>query len=78
MFNWFRKRRRKKLTQAVFPPSWIDIIQRNVGHYTMLDGTERAQLHALIQVFIAEKYWEGAGGLELDDEIRVTIRNNFV
>ncbi len=73
MFNWFRKRRRKKLTQAVFPPSWIDIIQRNVGHYTMLDGTERAQLHALIQVFIAEKYWEGAGGLELDDEIRVTI-----
>jgi Mlc titration factor MtfA (ptsG expression regulator) len=39
----------------------------------MLDNAERAHLRALIQVFIAEKYWEGAGALELTDEIRVTI-----
>lgn len=39
----------------------------------MLNDVERAELRALIQVFIAEKYWEGAGGLELDDEIRVTV-----
>lgn len=30
-------------------------------------------LQSLIQIFIAEKYWESGGGLELDDEIRVTI-----
>ena len=73
MLDWFRGRRRRKLTQAVFPPSWEEIIRRNVAHYCMLEDTERAHLHALIQVFIAEKNWEGAGGLELDDEIRVTI-----
>jgi len=38
-----------------------------------LAAAERAHLHALIQVFIAEKNWEGAGGLALTDEIRVTI-----
>lgn len=73
MFHWFINRRRKKLTQAPFPYSWEDIISRNVAHYCMLDDAERAHLRALIQVFIAEKYWEGAGGLELTDEIRVTI-----
>ncbi|HOO76308.1 MAG TPA: zinc-dependent peptidase [bacterium] len=73
MFDWFRERRRKKLIRAVFPPSWEGIIRRNVAHYCMLEDAERAHLRALIQVFIAEKNWEGAGGLELDDEIRVTI-----
>jgi Mlc titration factor MtfA (ptsG expression regulator) len=70
---WFRERRRKKLTQAVFPSTWDGIIRRNVAHYCQLEDEERARLRALIQVFIAEKNWEGAGGLELDDEIRVTI-----
>lgn len=73
MFSWLSNRRRKKLTQAPFPAVWEEIISRNVAHCCFLDDTERAHLRALIQVFIAEKYWEGAGGLELTDEIRVTI-----
>ena len=73
MFHWLNDRRRKKLTQAPFPSSWEDIIRRNVAHYCMLEDAERAHLRALIQVFIAEKNWESAGGLELTDEIRVTI-----
>jgi hypothetical protein len=73
MCSWFANSRRKKLIQEPFPPSWEDIIQRNVAHYCMLDDTERTRLRALIQVLIAEKDWEGCGGLELTDEIRVTI-----
>ena len=73
MFHWVINRRRKKLTQAPFPSLWEDIIRRNVAHYCILEDDERAHLRALIQVFIAEKNWEGAGGLELTDEIRVTI-----
>ena len=73
MVNWFRNRRRKKLIQAPFPSSWEEILRNNVAHYTMLTKAERTRLRALIKVFIAEKNWEGAGGLELDDEIRVTI-----
>jgi len=73
MFNWFTNRRRKKLTHAPFPSAWEEILRRNVGHYRFLDDAEQTHLRELIQVFIAEKYWEGGGGLELTDEIRVTI-----
>ena len=73
MFHWFADRRRKKLTETPFPSVWEEIVRRNVAHYCMLEDAERTHLHALIQVFIAEKNWEGCGGLELTDEIRVTI-----
>jgi MtfA peptidase len=73
LFDWISDHRRKKLTEAPFPESWEVIVMGNVAHYCMLDSAEQAHLRALIQVFIAEKTWEGAGGLELDDEIRVTI-----
>src|SRR5690606_4820274 len=49
------------------------ILERNVAAYQLLDAAEQQRLRDLVQVFIAEKHWEGAGGLELDDEIKVTI-----
>jgi MtfA peptidase len=73
MFRWLTLRRRKRLTSAPFPAAWEDIICRNVAHYRLLAADEQAHLRALIQVFITEKNWEGCGGLELTDEIRVTI-----
>jgi MtfA peptidase len=73
MFQWLANRRREKLMESPFPPAWEEILQNNVAHYCMLEDAERAHLRALIQVFIAEKDWEGCGGLTLTDEIRVTI-----
>ena len=48
-------------------------MRANVAHYSMLDDAERIELCATMQVFLEEKHWEGCGGLELTDEIRVTI-----
>lgn len=73
MWNWFKKRRRAKILTTEFPPSWEEILLSNVGHYHRLNSEERQRLHRLIQVFVAEKTWEGCGGLVLTDEIRVTI-----
>jgi len=73
MFHWLTDHRRKKLTEAPFPEAWEVIIRRNVAHYCMLDSDEQTHLRALIQVFIDEKNWEALGGLELTDEITVTI-----
>ena len=73
MLHWLSDHRRRKLTEVPFPSPWEDIIRRNVVQYCMLEDDERTHLRALIQVFIAEKHWEGAGGLEITDEIRVTI-----
>jgi Mlc titration factor MtfA (ptsG expression regulator) len=73
MLQWVTDRRREKLMAVPFPPAWEEIIQNNVAHYCLLEDAERAHLRSLIQVFIAEKTWEGCGGLQLTDEIRVTI-----
>ena len=73
MFGWFTNYKRRKLIKAPFPSEWEDIVRRNMTPYCMLDDAERKRLRELIQIFIAEKSWEGCGGLELTDEIRVTI-----
>jgi Mlc titration factor MtfA (ptsG expression regulator) len=42
-------------------------------HYARLKAPDRVRLEQLVQIFVAEKRWEGLGGLTLTDEIRVTI-----
>jgi MtfA peptidase len=73
MFDWFAKQRRRKLLEAPFPADWESMIRGNMAHYSLLDDDERQRLRGLVQVFIAEKSWEGCGGLDLTDEIRATI-----
>ncbi len=73
LFSWLADRRRAKLLEEPFPPAWTAIIERRVPHYGWLDDDEQLRLRQLVHVFVAEKHWEGAGGLELDDDIRVTI-----
>jgi len=73
MFEWWRERRREKILQEPFPGELEAFLTRNVGHYGRLDDGERKRLRDLVQVFIAEKHWEGCGGLVLTDEMRVTI-----
>lgn len=73
MFHWFAKRRRRNIIRTPFPTEWGDIIDRHMVQYRLLTSDERTRLHSLIQIFIAEKSWEGCGGLVLTDEIRVTV-----
>jgi Mlc titration factor MtfA (ptsG expression regulator) len=71
--SWFASRRRRQILAESFPEAWQEILARNVRHFAALDPDERDKLRAFVQVFVAEKTWEGCGGLELDDEMRVTI-----
>lgn len=73
LFTWLTRRRRKNILEAPFPEAWTAIIERNVAHWARLDEPERARLRDLVQVFVAEKRWEGCGGLEMTDEVRVTV-----
>ena len=69
-----RKRlRRERLRTAPFPPEWKEIVTRNLPIFSRLPTTDQAELLGHVQVFLAEKRFEGCGGLELTDEIRVTI-----
>jgi Mlc titration factor MtfA (ptsG expression regulator) len=73
LLRWLTERRRARLLEAPFPDAWRAILARNVKAYGLLDADEQHRLCQLVQVFVAEKRWEGCGGLELDDEVRVTI-----
>lgn len=73
MFRWITERRRKHLLETPFPAEWEQILEDNVAVYDLLVPEEQQHLRDLSQVFIAEKNFEGCGGLELTDEIRVTI-----
>ncbi len=70
MIHWIRDHRRAELRKRPFPAEWEAIVRRNVAHYCVLDDAERAELQAMMQVFIEEKHWEGCGGLELTEEMR--------
>lgn len=58
---------------ASFPPAWRAHLEHNMAHFGWLYPGEQQRLCQLTKAFIAEKHWEAFGGLELDDEIRVTI-----
>jgi len=69
----FTTRRRDRLRSQPFPASWLAILLRNVPYYERLSPAEQQELQRTIQVFVAEKNFEGCGGLEMTDEIKVTI-----
>ncbi|MBX7256628.1 MAG: zinc-dependent peptidase [Candidatus Hydrogenedentes bacterium] len=71
--SWLKRRRRDRLRRQPFPPEWEDILSHNVLYYSLLPDNVKAELRGHVQVLIAEKNWEGCGGLEMTDEIKVTV-----
>jgi Mlc titration factor MtfA (ptsG expression regulator) len=69
----FKKRRREKLRTQPLQWNWLQIIKLNVPYYNRLPPADQAELQGHIQIFLAEKSFEGCGGLEITEEIKVTI-----
>ena len=68
-----KERQREKIRSAPFSSDWEEIIRTNFPLYLKLSNDEQEQLQKHIQVFLSEKSFEGCNGLEITDEIRVTI-----
>ena len=73
MLAWLRRRRRDGIRRRSFPTEWRVIVEKNVPYVARLPPEDRKELEGHIQVFLAEKHFEGCGGLEMTDEARVTI-----
>jgi Mlc titration factor MtfA (ptsG expression regulator) len=73
MFSFLKRRRRERVRAQPFPAGFEEILLANVPVYRRLPADLRAQLHGHIQVLLAEKHFEGCNGLEMTDEVRVTI-----
>ena len=79
VWAWFlingvrRKQKRRMLLNTPFPPAWDDILKKNLPPYGKLSPQLLQQLQDATRIFVAEKSFEGCGGLSLTDEIKVTI-----
>jgi MtfA peptidase len=73
IFGSLKQRRRQRLRAQPFPPAWRSIITHNIPIFQRLPLDDQIELLGHVQVFLAEKRFEGCGGLELTDKIRVTI-----
>lgn len=65
--------RRKKLLSTPLPSAWRRIIDTDCPFYNRLPVADQKELDGQIQVFMAEKGFEGCGGLVMTDEIRISI-----
>src|SRR2546421_2400191 len=62
-----------RLPTGPIPDTWHAIVEHNVALARGLTSHERERLLRLVQVFLADKHFEGCGGLVVTEEMKVTI-----
>lgn len=72
----WRRHRRGQIAARPLPAAWQDILERNVPLYRALPDELKSELHGHVQLFLHDKTFEGFQGLEVTDEMRVTIAGN--
>jgi Mlc titration factor MtfA (ptsG expression regulator) len=65
--------KRARLLKEPLSASYINILERNVGIYAQLPDELKTELHGVINVFLAEKQFMGCDGVDVTDEMRVTV-----
>lgn len=73
IFSWLRTRRRRAVLERPFPAAWNEFLRRQLRQLEWLADDERDRLRGWIAVFLDEKRFEGCGGMEITDEVRVAI-----
>ena len=74
---WFlRNRKRKRLLAESISPIWRRTLQEHFAHYRFLGPAQRTKLENTARIIESETYWEGRGGLELDDRMQILISAN--
>jgi len=75
---WFLRSRlaqlkRARLRKQPVSMDFVKILNRTVGIYSLLPEELKTELHGHINVFLSEKQFIGCDGVEMSDEIRVTV-----
>jgi MtfA peptidase len=68
-----KQKRRSRMQKLLFPGLWNAIAENNLPIYLRLSPAERRRLQGHIQVFLAEKEFIGCGGLQVTEEMKLTI-----
>jgi Mlc titration factor MtfA (ptsG expression regulator) len=73
MFDFYKTRRRALLREEPLSAAERAVLKKNVPYLAKLDDADGRELEGLVRIFLAEKSFEGCGGLELTEEMKVTI-----
>jgi len=72
-FAFTRVGRRQRALDEPFPEGWRMLLRDRLAHWSLLSSDERERLEDYIKVFLVDKKWQAANGIDLTDEIRVLI-----
>ncbi|MGD8359270.1 MAG: zinc-dependent peptidase [Lysobacterales bacterium] len=70
---WIPSLRLRRALARPFPDEWERILASNIGIYRRLPAGLREQLRLRVKQFLHQKHFTGVAGLEITDEVRVTI-----
>ena len=76
MFAFFKSRklrRRETLRAQPFPTAWRQTLVNRFPLFNRLPEADQRELEGHIQVLLAEKNFEGCGGFQVTDSVRVLI-----
>jgi len=73
VFNLRKNQKRKTIFNLVTPAEWVSNIKKNVAIFHFLPKHLQQELLGHVNVFLSEKFFSGHAGLEVTDEMRVTI-----
>ncbi len=65
--------RNRRIRNKPFPEKWTEILAANLPVYSALKPDEKHRLHQLINLFITKKHFVGCAGLDITDEIKVSV-----
>ena len=65
--------RRRRIENAPFPQSWLAYLETSLPIYNKLSAADQHHLQRLIKVFIDQKTFFGCAGLQINDEIRISV-----
>jgi Mlc titration factor MtfA (ptsG expression regulator) len=69
----WKKQQREKLRARPLPAHWKRLLKECFPLYSRLPAEDQKELQGHIQVFLAEKKFEGCGGLEVTEVMKVCI-----
>ncbi len=73
LLGFLKNRRRARLRGQMFLREWRAAIEQSVAFFPRLSPNDQDELLGHVQVFLAEKRFEGCAGLVVTDEMRVVI-----
>lgn len=68
-----KERRRERIRETPFPERWKHLLLDRVPLYRSLPMEDHDELQGHIQVLLAEKHFEGAGGFDVTEDVKLVV-----